>query len=122
MAGTTVNGRDTTEGRALPAHPTPLITVSGTKWLLDGSPIERTAALRKPYADLPSTSGDLDFAGKEVEAMLRESLQNEDQLMVHAVGDRATEMFLNAMDTTAARRRGRTGACVSNTEMESCQT
>lgn len=100
MAGTTVNGRDTTEGRALPIHPTPLITVSGTKWLLDGSPIERTAALRKPYTDVPSTSGELDFPEKEMEAMLRESLQNDDQLMVHAVGDQATELFLNAMDAT----------------------
>jgi predicted amidohydrolase YtcJ len=100
MAGTTVNGRDTTEGRSLPVHPVPLITVSGTKWLLDGSPIERTAALRKPYTDLPSTSGELDFPEKEMEAMLRESLQNDDQLMVHAVGDQATELFLNAMDAT----------------------
>jgi predicted amidohydrolase YtcJ len=100
MAGTTVDGRDKTEGHALPRHPAPLITVSGTKWLLDGSPIERTAALRKPYTDLPSTSGELDFPEKEMEAMLRESLQNDDQLMVHATGDRATEMFLNAMDAT----------------------
>jgi predicted amidohydrolase YtcJ len=100
MAGTTVNGRDKTEGRSLPVHPAPLITVSGTKWLLDGSPIERTAALRKPYTDLPSTSGELDFPEKEMEAMLRESLQNDDQLMVHVVGDRATELFLNAMDAT----------------------
>jgi predicted amidohydrolase YtcJ len=100
MAGTTVNGRDKTEGRSLPVHPARLITVSGTKWLLDGSPIERTAALRKPYTDLPSTSGELDFPQKEMEAMLRESLQNDDQLMVHAVGDRASELFLNAMDAT----------------------
>jgi predicted amidohydrolase YtcJ len=100
MAGTTAQGRDKTEGRALPPHPAPLITVSGTKWLLDGSPIERTAALRKPYTDLPSTSGELDFPEKEMEAMLRESLQNDDQLMVHAVGDQATELFLNAMDAT----------------------
>ena len=100
MAGTTVNGRDKTEGRSLPVHPAPLIMVSGTKWLLDGSPIERTAALRKPYTDLPSTSGELDFPEKEMEAMLRESLQNDDQLMVHAVGDQATELFLNAMDAT----------------------
>ncbi len=100
MAGTTVSGRDKTEGRALPPHPAPLITVSGTKWLLDGSPIERTAALRKPYTDLPSTSGELDFPEKEMEAMLRESLQNDDQLMVHATGDQATELFLDAMDAT----------------------
>jgi len=56
--------------------------------------------LRKAYTDLPSTSGELDFPEKEMEAMLQESLQNGDQLMVHAVGDRATELFLNAMDAT----------------------
>jgi len=104
MAGTTVNGRDTTEGRSLALQPTPLITVSGTKWLLDGSPIERTAALRKPYTDLPSTSGVLDFPEKEMEAMLQESLQNHDQLMVHATGDQATELFLNAMDATGGAK------------------
>jgi predicted amidohydrolase YtcJ len=100
MAGTTAEGRDKTEGHGLPFHASPLITVSGTKWLLDGSPIERTAALRKPYTDLPSTSGELDFPEREMEAMLRESLQNDDQLLAHAVGDRATETFLNAMDAT----------------------
>src|SRR6201982_2686829 len=100
MAGTTVNERDKTEGRALPLHAAPLITVSGTKWLLDGSPIERTAALRKLYTDFPSTSGELDFPEKKMEEMLRESLQNDDQLMVHAVCDQATELFLNAMDAT----------------------
>jgi predicted amidohydrolase YtcJ len=104
MAGTTADGRDKTEGRAFPPHPAPLITVSGTKWLLDGSPIERTAALRKPYTDLPSTSGEPDFPEKEIEEMLRESLQNDDQLLAHAVGDRATEMFLNAMDATGGAK------------------
>jgi predicted amidohydrolase YtcJ len=104
MAGTTTDGRDKTEGRSLPVHPAPLITVSGTKWLLDGSPIERTAAMRKPYTDLPSTSGELDFPEKEMEAMLRESLQNDDQLLVHAVGDRSTELFLGAMDATGGAK------------------
>ena len=32
--GTTTKGRDTQEGRLLPNHPAPLITVSGTKWFL----------------------------------------------------------------------------------------
>ncbi len=97
------NGRIAGEGRELPAHPTPLLTVSGTKWVLDGTPIERTAALRKPYADRPNTSGWLSFNQKEMEAMLQESLQNDDQLLVHLAGDRATETFLNAMDATGGR-------------------
>jgi predicted amidohydrolase YtcJ len=98
------HGRLTKEGRGLPAHPIPLVTVSGTKWILDGTPIERSAAMRKPYADRPSTSGDLNFSEKEMEDMLRESLQSNDQLMVHVVGDRTVETFLNAMDATGGEK------------------
>ena len=97
------HGRLTKEGRDLPVHPAPLVTVSGTKWILDGTPIERSAAMRKPYADRPSTSGELDFAEKEMEDMLRESLQRDDQLLVHAVGDRTVETFLKAMDATGGQ-------------------
>lgn len=98
------HGRLRQEGRNLPTHPSPLVTVSGTKWILDGTPIEHSAAMRTPYADRPATSGDLDFSEKEIEDMLRESLQRNDQLMVHVVGDRAAEAFLNAMDATGGEK------------------
>jgi predicted amidohydrolase YtcJ len=97
------HGRLTKERHDLPAHPAPLVTVSGTKWILDGTPIERSAAMRKPYADRPSTSGELNFSEKEMEDMLRESLQRDDQLLVHVVGDRTVEMFLKAMDETGGK-------------------
>src|ERR1700719_2968447 len=42
MPGTTPRGRNLQEGRSLPRNPTPLITVSGTKWLIDGVPLENT--------------------------------------------------------------------------------
>ena len=103
MAGTSSTGRDTQEGRSLPHNPTPLITVSGTKWVLDGSPIESSAALRKPYTDRPTSEGWMDFSDEEMEAMLRESLSNNDQLLAHIVGDRTTEAFLNAMDATGGK-------------------
>jgi hypothetical protein len=45
----------------------------------------------------------LDFEEKEMEAMLRETLQDDDQLLVHVVGDRTTEVFLNAMDATGGK-------------------
>src|SRR5713101_2383148 len=38
------NGRLAQEGRDLRPIPGSLVTVSGTKWVLDGTPIERTAA------------------------------------------------------------------------------
>jgi predicted amidohydrolase YtcJ len=59
--------------------------------------------MRKPYADRPSTSGELNFSEKEMEDMLRESLQRDDQLLVHVVGDRTVEMFLKAMDETGGK-------------------
>jgi len=57
-------------------------------------------------------SGQLYFSQHDMEAMLRESLQNRDQLLLHIVGDRTIETFLNAMDATGgpevwAKRRVR---------------
>jgi predicted amidohydrolase YtcJ len=103
MPRTDSHRRDTQDGRDLPQKPSPLLTVSGTKWVLDGTPIEHSAALRKPYVDRPDTSGWLDFSEKEMEAMLRESLESGDQLLVHAVGDRTNETFLSAMEATGGK-------------------
>lgn len=98
------HGRMIKDRRDWPLHPMPLVTVSGTKWIIDGTPIEHSAAMRKPYADHPDTSGELNFSEKEMEDILRESLRRNDQLMVHVVGDRTIETFLNAMDATGGER------------------
>jgi predicted amidohydrolase YtcJ len=103
MPETTPQGRDMVEGRPLPGNPTALITVRGTKWVLDGTPIESSAAMREPYSDNRSHSGWMNFSEGEMEALLRESLSNDDQLLVHIVGDRTTEIFLNAMDATGGK-------------------
>jgi predicted amidohydrolase YtcJ len=96
------HGRLTAEGHAQPIH-SPTVTISGIKWILDGTPVVYSCALRKPYTDRPNTSGSIDFTQKEIEAMLRESLAANQQLMVHLCGDRATETFLNAMEATGGK-------------------
>jgi predicted amidohydrolase YtcJ len=50
------------EGRTLAPRPSPLITFSGTKWILDGTPVERSSAMRKPYSDRPDSFGWMDFS------------------------------------------------------------
>ena len=45
----------------VPAHLADRVSVSGLKYLLDGTPEERSAATRVPYADDPTTSGQMDF-------------------------------------------------------------
>jgi predicted amidohydrolase YtcJ len=98
------HGRLKQEGRGLPHNPLPLVTVSGTKWMIDGTDIEFAAAKREPDADSPSTSDELDFPKEEVEAILRESLQSDEGLMLHVVGHLATETVVNAMEKIGGKK------------------
>jgi len=93
------------EGRDLPRRSdrNSRVTVSGIKWLLDGTPLERRAALRTEYKDRKGWAGELYLPEKQMRAMLRESVENGDPLLVHAVGDRTVELFLDAMESEAAR-------------------
>ncbi len=111
MPGTTPAGRDTLEGRSVARHPSPLITVSGTKWMLDGVPLENTFTPR----DVPSVpAGEtldygarhlpLTFSEKEMDAMLRESLADGDQMMFHVSGYLSAAAMLNAMQATGGKK------------------
>lgn len=53
------------------------VSVRGEKWLLDGTPLERSAAMREPYSDDPSNSGQLDFPPDQPRAILREAQQRK---------------------------------------------
>ena len=74
----------------------PLVTVSGTKWILDGTPVERGAALRNPY-EANGGSGTLNFTEPELVKMLKESVAANDQILLHAVGDAAANEVFTAM-------------------------
>ena len=101
---TSVRGRDLTEGRNLPLNPSsPLVAVNGTKWILDGTPLERGAALRAPYRDRAGWSGRLNFSAEEIASMMRESLARKDQLLVHCAGDKPVEVLFNAMEGISSK-------------------
>lgn len=97
---TSVKGRDLSDGIPFPLRPpsSPFIKVSGTKWILDGTPLERGAALRASYRDQAGWSGRLNFSEAEVASMVKESLARKDQLLVHCSGDKPVEVLFNAMD------------------------
>lgn len=94
------NRRRTPEYPPVPAQLSDHVTVSGVKWLLDGTPIERSAAMRTPYADDPSTSGQMDFPPEELRSILQEAQQRNAQPLLHVAGDRTAEALLNAMEAT----------------------
>lgn len=69
---------------------------SGIKMILDGTPIERLACMRKPYAD-KNTYGRLNFTPDQIKAFMTFALENEQQIMFHAVGDSAVVTIIRAM-------------------------
>lgn len=74
----------------------PRIQVSGTKWVLDGTPLEELSPLRKPYPD--GRNGRANFTRSEVEAILREIISRDDQPLFHLIGDEETETVLDVME------------------------
>jgi predicted amidohydrolase YtcJ len=111
MPNTTPKGRDTQEGRSLPSHPAPLITVSGMKWMLDGVPVENTFEPRQKVAGQPSKQVEkavaelgMTFPKEELTAMLQESPRNPDQLLLHVGGYPATAAMLDAMQAAGGKR------------------
>lgn len=91
-------GRVLSEGAGLPRRPLARVTVSGTKWILDGTTVERAAAMGRPYADRADTSGRMNFDLREIGAMIGEAARSGDQLLLHAIGTEAVEMVLQAVE------------------------
>jgi predicted amidohydrolase YtcJ len=129
MAGSTAHGRDNEEGVPALGRKTGLVSISGSKWLLDGTALEGTFATRVTqavlFADIRqaqktnSVSAGLDqflatqeliFSHGQMSAMLNESLRANTQLIVHVNGYPAAMAMLDAMrsdggETTWASRR-----------------
>jgi predicted amidohydrolase YtcJ len=107
---TTPTGRDTQEGLSIARNPTPLIAVNGTKWFLDGVPLENTFTPRDvlslPKGELPDYATlhlPLTLPEKEIPVMLREALANKDQIMFHISGYPGAKATLDAMQATGGR-------------------
>lgn len=79
---------------------TPRIRVSGIKWIIDGTPVERLAYMREPYRDRPGWHGRLNFSESEIRRMLEESVESGEQVLLHAVGDKTLDTILSALEAT----------------------
>jgi hypothetical protein len=112
MPLTTAEGRAMGGWEALATVQSPGVTASGIKWILDGTPVERLALMRRPYSDRPGWHGRLNFPPDTLRAMLGEALAAQQQPMLHVVGDSAIAVALELMaelapDSTWRRLRPR---------------
>jgi predicted amidohydrolase YtcJ len=74
------------------------IAYGDLKVVLDGTPIERSAAMRAPHSDTANSQGGLNFTPEQIRGFLRGSRDGGYQLMLHAVGDRAVETVVEALE------------------------
>ncbi len=78
------------------------IRLGAIKILADGSMGAGTADFFEPYSDDPKTSGLLLYPVPELERLVREADAAGFQLAVHAIGDRANSLVLDAFEKAAA--------------------
>ena len=81
------------------------VRLGALKILSDGSIGSATAAFFEPFTSNPASKGLLLFEPSELERLIRESDAAGFQLAVHAIGDRANSLVLDAF-AKAARENG----------------
>jgi predicted amidohydrolase YtcJ len=72
--------------------------LDGIKYILDGTPLERGAALRTGYQDRPTERGRLNFTEQEFRKILAQSKVSGVPLLLHVAGDATAEFALRSME------------------------
>jgi predicted amidohydrolase YtcJ len=83
----------------------PYLTMGPLKLFADGSLGSRTAYLRHPYHDDPSTVGLRVLPPEEFNAQVQRAHKNGFQVAVHAIGDGGVEDVLNAFEKATGGRK-----------------
>jgi predicted amidohydrolase YtcJ len=79
--------------------------IGGVKMYLDGSLGARTAALTEPYSD-DSTSGMLTMTKEALDEAVGKATHSGFQLSIHAIGDRAVEEAVSAIERAELGKKG----------------
>lgn len=85
----------------------PHLAIAGIKLFLDGTLGSRTAALLEPYEDDPGSRGTLRFEPDPLRDLVREADAAGWAVAVHAIGDRAVRVALDAFSALPPSSAGR---------------
>ena len=75
------------------------LQLGAIKLFTDGSIGARNAALVEAYTDDPSTTGELNYDQSDLDQLVQRAHEAGFQVMLHAIGDRAIEAALTALET-----------------------
>jgi predicted amidohydrolase YtcJ len=79
---------------------------NGLKLFLDGALGSRGAALKAPYADAPKTTGILRYDQTQLSNLMSRAAIDNFQVAVHAIGDKANAMVLDAIGELSETYKG----------------
>ena len=94
-------GLRASEWKGVNAHLAERIVISGVKWIIDGTPLDRNALMRTAYNDRSGWYGRLQFPLDTVRMLLRHALDTHEPLHLHITGDSSTRLVLGLMQSLA---------------------
>lgn len=105
---TTPNGRKLWEWDMKNAQINPKVLVSGIKYTIDGSPMERNALRTTPYEGTPDWYGRLNYPVDTIKQILREALSSNRQLIMHMTADSSLKTILSLMQQVGSAAEWKT--------------
>jgi len=100
--GSTPNGRKLGEWDFKNTNPTPLSYITGIKYVIDASPMERNALRTVPYPDKPGWYGRFNYPIDTMKQIFKEALTTNRQLMMHITADSSFGVVLSLMKHMAS--------------------
>jgi len=88
------------------AHHDHFVRAGTVKFFADGVIESNTAAMLAPYSNDPSTRGVPHYDARQLQAMVRKADAAGFQIYIHAIGDAAVRMSLDALEAAARERPG----------------
>jgi predicted amidohydrolase YtcJ len=82
----------------------PRLRPTAAKIFADGVIEARTAAMLEPYLDRPGDRGEPNLAPAALDALVAALVRERFSVHIHAIGDRAVRMSLDALEKAGARR------------------
>ncbi|MBC7225804.1 MAG: amidohydrolase [Thermoflexales bacterium] len=83
------------------------LRIGGVKLFADGALGPRTAAMLEPYIGEPDNRGILTLEPEELQRVVRQAAEGGLALAVHAIGDRANRLVLDALEALPPENRAR---------------
>lgn len=104
----TPEGRQLSDWKTNKNQPTPLTTLSGVKYLIDGSPMEGNALRKKAYHERGNGNGRLNYPLDTLKQIYKEALSSDTQLLMHMTADSSFSVVLNLMQEVAGADQWKT--------------